>query len=79
VINIVVGHEVHTFLVGFSKYHHISIPLKNQYKIVFVTLGGGLWIVMLFGVKNGSPTYLREISKAFHEYIDVFSMTYLPI
>jgi hypothetical protein len=27
---------------------------------------------MRFSVKNGPPTYLRAITKAFHEYIDVF-------
>ncbi len=42
VIYIVVGDEVHTFLVGFFRHHHISIPLEDQYKFVFVTdLGGG--------------------------------------
>ncbi len=31
-----------------------------------------MWVVMPFGVKNGPPTYQREITNAFHEYIDVF-------
>jgi hypothetical protein len=31
VINIVVGHEVYTFLDGFSRYHHISIAPKDQH------------------------------------------------
>jgi hypothetical protein len=30
-----------------------------------------------FGVKNGPPTYQREITKAFHEYIDVFMNIFL--
>jgi hypothetical protein len=29
VINIVVGHEVYTFLNGFSRYHQISIAPKD--------------------------------------------------
>jgi len=29
IINIVAKHEVYTFLNGFSKYHHISIALKD--------------------------------------------------
>jgi hypothetical protein len=37
VINNVIGHEVYTFLDGFSKYHQISIAPKDQYKITFVT------------------------------------------
>jgi hypothetical protein len=32
---------------------------------------------MLFGVKNGRPTYVRAITKAFHEYIDVFMKIFL--
>jgi hypothetical protein len=29
VINTIVGHEVYTFLDKFSRYHHISITLKD--------------------------------------------------
>ncbi len=29
VINNVAGHEIYTFLDGFSRYHHISITLKD--------------------------------------------------
>jgi hypothetical protein len=36
VINIVVEHEVYTFLDGFFGYHQISIALGDQYKIDFV-------------------------------------------
>jgi hypothetical protein len=32
---------------------------------------------MPFEVKNGPPTYQRVITKAFHEYIDVFMKIYL--
>jgi hypothetical protein len=32
---------------------------------------------MLFGVKNEPPTYQRAITKAFHEYIDVFMKIFL--
>jgi hypothetical protein len=42
VINIVVGHEVYTFLNGFSKYNQISIALEDQHKSTFVTDWGAL-------------------------------------
>jgi hypothetical protein len=32
---------------------------------------------MPFGVKNGLPTDQREITKSFHEYIDVFLKIFL--
>jgi hypothetical protein len=44
VINTVVGHEVYTFLDEFSKYHQISIPLKDQHKIALVTNWGGFCV-----------------------------------
>jgi hypothetical protein len=32
---------------------------------------------MPFGVKNGPPTYQKTITKAFHEYINVFMKIFL--
>jgi hypothetical protein len=37
VINIIVGHEVYTFLSGFFRYHQISIALEDQYQTTFNT------------------------------------------
>ncbi len=36
-----------------------------------------MWVVMPFGVKNGSPTYQRVVIKGFREYIDVFIKIFL--
>jgi len=36
VINIVIGHEVYTFLDEFSRYHQILITPKDQHKTTFV-------------------------------------------
>jgi len=66
VINIIVGHEVYTFLDGFCKYHQISIALEDQHKSTFVTdWGAFVWVVMPFGVKNGLPTYQKVVTKTF--------------
>jgi hypothetical protein len=78
IINKFVKHEVYTFLDKFSRYHQISITPKDKHKIAFVTNWGTfVWILMPFGVKNGPPTYQQEITKAFHEYIDVFMEIFL--
>jgi len=37
VLNMVAGHEVYSFLDGFSSYHQIMIVLENRYKIAFIT------------------------------------------
>ncbi len=72
VINTIVGHEVYTFLDELKKYHQISIALKDQHKTTFVTdWGAFVQVVMPFGVKNGLPTYEKEVTKVFCEYIDV--------
>ncbi len=58
VINTVDGHEIYTFMDGFSGYHHILIAPKDQHKTTFVIEWGAfVWVVMPFGVKNGLPTY----------------------
>ncbi len=36
VLDEVVGHEVYSFLDGFSGYHQIMIALENKYKIAFI-------------------------------------------
>lgn len=54
VINIIVGHEVFTFLDGFYGHQQISITLKDdKYKIIFVIeCGAFVWVSMPFGVKK---------------------------
>jgi hypothetical protein len=57
VLNTIAGYEAYSFLDGYSGYHQISIALKDKYKIAFVTyLGGFIWKLMSFGVKNEPPT-----------------------
>jgi hypothetical protein len=56
VINIVIGHEVYTFLNRFIIYHHISIALEDQHKTIFViNWRVFVWVMMPSSVKNGSP------------------------
>ncbi len=37
VFNMVVGHEMYSFLDGFLAYHQIMIASKDQYKTTFIT------------------------------------------
>ncbi len=77
-LNIVVGYEAYSFLDGYSGYHQISIALHDRYKTTFVTNWGAVvWKVMLFGVKIGSPTYQRTMTKTFREYLDNFMKIFL--
>jgi hypothetical protein len=52
VLDMVAGHEVYSFLDGFSSYHQIMIALEDKHKIVFITNWGAfVWIAMPFGLK----------------------------
>jgi hypothetical protein len=58
VLDMVVGHEVYSFLNGFSSYHHIIIALEYMYKIAFIIdWGVFFWIIMFLRLKNVPPTY----------------------
>jgi hypothetical protein len=51
-----VGHEVNSFLDGFSSYHRIMIALEDT--TAFITdWGTFVWEIMPFGFKNVPPTY----------------------
>jgi len=66
VINIVVGHEVYTFIDGFFGHHHISIGLKDQYKIAFINdWVAFVWVVMPFGIKKWTTHLLEGSHKSF--------------
>jgi hypothetical protein len=50
VLDMVSGHEVYSFLDGFSGYHQITITPEDRYKIAFIIdWGTFVWIVMPFG------------------------------
>jgi hypothetical protein len=58
ILNTIVGYEAYSFLDGYSRYHQISIALKDRYKITFVIdWGAFVWMVVPFGVENGPPTF----------------------
>jgi hypothetical protein len=72
VLNIIVRYEKYSFLDGYSRYHQISIAPKERYKTTFVTNWGAfIWKVMMFGVKNGPPTY-QSIQKVFGQFYEIF-------
>jgi len=78
VLDMVVGHEVYSFLDGFSNYHQITITSKYRYKIAFIIdWGTFVWIIMPFGLKNAPPTYQQVMSMAFREYLGVFMKLFL--
>ncbi len=78
VLNIVVGYEAYSFLDGYLGYHHIFITPNDGYKIAFVIdWVAFVWIMMPFSVKNGPPTFQKEVNIAFRKYLDQFIKIFL--
>ena len=73
VLDTVAGHEVYSFLDGYSGYHQLKIAEEDRHLTAFVTdWGAFICIVMPFGLKNAPGSYQRTVNKAFREYIDDF-------
>ena len=70
VLDAVVGHEIYSFLDGFSGYNQIPMHLDKQDKTSFVTKWGVFMVViMMFGLKMAPTTFQHTIMEIFEEYI----------
>ena len=78
VLEAVAGHEVYSFLDGFSGYNQIRMRLADQEKTAFVTEWGVfVAVVMMFGLKMAPATFQRIIMEIFGEYIPGFMHVFL--
>ena len=70
VLDAVFGHEVYSFLNGFSGY--------NQEKTAFVTEWGlFVAVVMMFGLKTAPTTFQRIIIEIFGEFIPALMQVFV--
>lgn len=64
------GHEMFSFMDGFSGYNQIRIAEEDQDKTAFITPWGVYcYIVMPFGLKNAGATYQKAMVTLFHDMI----------
>ena len=64
------GQEMYSFTDGYSSYHHIRISKEDRHKTMFVIEWGCFqYIVMPFGLKNGSVIFSRVVVTAFKDFI----------
>jgi hypothetical protein len=78
VLNRVAGHEMYSFLDGFSGYNQIRMAEEDQEKTAFVTEWGVfVAVVMMFGLKMAPATFQRIIMEIFEEYIPGFMRVFL--
>ena len=78
VLDAVAGHEVYSFLDGFSGYNQIRMNPADQEKTAFVTEWGVfVAVVMMFGLKTAPATFQRIIMEIFGEFIPGFMQVFL--
>ena len=78
VLDAVAGHEIYSFLDGFSGYNQVWMHPDDQKKTTFVTEWGVfVALVMMFGLKTALATFQRVIQEIFHEYILTFMQVFL--
>ena len=60
ILDTVAGHEMYSFLDGYTGYHQIKIAPEDRFKTSFVTdWGAFVWVVMPFGLKMLLPPTKR--------------------
>lgn len=65
-----VGHEMMSFMDGFSGYNQIKITPEDVEKTSFITPWGTFcYKVMPFGLKNTRTTYQRAMATLFYDMI----------
>ena len=78
VLDVVVDHDMYSFLDGFNGYNQVCMHLDDQEKTVFVTdWGVFVAVVMMFGLKTTPATFQRRITEIFGEYIPAFMKVFL--
>mgnify|MGYP000043487131 CR=1 FL=1 len=78
VLDALAGHEVYSFLDGFSGYNQIRMQPDDQDKTTFVTEWGVfVAVVMIFKLKTASATFQRIIMEIFGEFIPAFMQVFL--
>ena len=69
-IDATAGHELLSFMDGFSGYNQIRMHKEDIPKVSFITdFGVFCYLVMAFGLKNAGATYQRLVNKIFKHLI----------
>ena len=78
VLDAVAGHEMYSFLDGFSGYNQVLVAQEDREKTTFVTEWGAFASnVMTFGLKNAPATFQRMVQGIFRDYLTSFMRVFL--
>ncbi|EOY03309.1 H0502G05.11 protein [Theobroma cacao] len=77
-VDATVGHEMFSFMDGFSGYNQIKMAREDAEKTAFRTpFGNFYYTVMPFGLKNAGATYQRAMTAIFHDMMHDFMEDYV--
>ncbi|KAL5549472.1 hypothetical protein UlMin_004703 [Ulmus minor] len=77
-IDATAGHEMFSFMDGFSEYNQIRMAPEDVEKTAFrTTFGNFHYVVMPFRLKNAGATYQRAMTAIFHDMIHDFVEDYV--
>ena len=77
-LDVVAGHEMYSFLDGFSGYNQVLMALEDKEKTTFITEWGAFASnVMNFGLKNAFATSQRMVTKIFANFLQIFMCIFI--
>ena len=70
ILDEVAGHEMYTFMDGYSGYNQVSIAIEDRHKTAFTTPWGTfIFLVMPFGLCNAPSAFQRAMTYAFSDLL----------
>ena len=79
-VDATVGHNILSFMHGYSRYNQIFITEEDLSKTTFhcpSALSTYQWVMMPFGLKNAKAIYQGAMNSIFHEFIGKFMEIYV--
>jgi hypothetical protein len=78
VLNTVVGHEMYSFMDGYSGYNQLKMVKENTKKMSFIfEWGAYAYNVMPFVLCNAPATFQKIITQTFKNYVNDFMQVFL--
>ncbi|MCO5548224.1 hypothetical protein L7F22_001681 [Adiantum nelumboides] len=73
ILDEIVGHEMYSFMDGYSGYNQLKIALEDRSKTTLITEWGAFtYLVMPFGLCNALATFQRCMMEIFNEFLRKF-------
>ncbi len=70
ILDLVVQHEMYSFMDGYNDYNQVKMAEENKEKIAFISNWGAYANIMPFGLCNAPTTFQKVMTKSFKEYLN---------